>query len=72
METWVRIGEAVKEAVGVSAVAGALGAIDDSYNLVRSVVLGAETEPEPHPIAQLSLPKMSSGPNAFDISEIQD
>jgi hypothetical protein len=43
-----------QEAVGVSAVAGALGAIDDSYNLVRSVVLGAETEPEPHPIAQYS------------------
>jgi len=53
METWVRIAEAIKEAVGVSAVAGALGTIDESYNVVRSVVLGA-TIPEAHPVARYS------------------
>ena len=52
MEAWVKIGEAIKNSVGVSAVAGALGAIDDSYNLVRSVVLRAQTKSEPHPVAQ--------------------
>jgi hypothetical protein len=51
MEAWVRVGQAIKDAVGVSAVAGALDAIDESYNLVRSVVLGPAAQPEPHPVA---------------------
>jgi hypothetical protein len=54
MEAWVRVGNVIKDAVGVSAVAGALGAIDESYNLVRSVVLGTTALPEPHPVAQYS------------------
>jgi hypothetical protein len=54
MAAWVKIGETIKDAVGVSSVAGALGTIDESYNLVRSVVLGPATSPESHPIAQYS------------------
>jgi hypothetical protein len=54
MQAWVKIGEVIKEAMGVSAVAGALGVVDESYNLVRSVVLGPDTPPEAHPVAQYS------------------
>jgi hypothetical protein len=54
MKAWVEIAEAIKDASGISAIAGALGAIDDSYNLVRSVVLGPETPAAQHPVAQYS------------------
>jgi hypothetical protein len=54
MQARVKIGEVIKDATGVSAVARALGAIDESYNLVRSVVLGPAVPPEPHPMAQYS------------------
>src|ERR1700761_5734231 len=54
MKAWVKIAEAIKDASGISAIAGALGAIDDSYNLLRSVVLGPGTPPAQHPVAQYS------------------
>ena len=54
MKEWVKIAETIKNALAVSAVAATLGVIDESYNLVRSVVAGPAVPPEQHPVAQHS------------------
>lgn len=52
MLTWTKIAEAIKEAIGVSTVAGALGTMDESFNLVRSVVEGSTAQAPAHPVAE--------------------
>lgn len=54
MAMWTRIGESIKEAIGVSTVAAALGTMDESFNLVRSVVEGSTRAPTPHAVAEYS------------------
>jgi len=54
MKAWVKIAETIKDASGISAIAGALGVVDESYNLIRSVVLGPAAPPAQHPVAEYS------------------